>query len=221
MRRLYVIDGLDGSGKSTQAEIVAEKLNANGYKTMLVSFPDYNEPSSELVKMYLNGDFGKNANDVSAFAASSFYAVDRYASYKKFWQSEYENGTIIIASRYVSSNILHQMGKLDESVWDGFINWLEDFEHNKMELPIPNIIFYLDMPRNVADRLILSRYKGDISKKDIHENNNAYLLRCAQAAEYASVKKQWNVIKCSDGSEPFDVKKINNDIMQIIINDLR
>lgn len=221
MHKLYVIDGLDGCGKSTQAELAALKLNEAGYKTMLVSFPDYNEPSSALVKMYLGGEFGKNANDVGAYAASAFYAVDRYASYKKHWKDEYENSTVILASRYVSSNILHQMGKLPESEWNGFIGWLDDFEHEKLSLPKPDKIFYLDMPRDVADRLIMSRYNGDLTKKDIHENNRAYLERCGKAAAYAAKSQNWQVIHCSDGDKPYDINKINSELVNYILSDLR
>lgn len=220
MNKLYVIDGLDGSGKSTQAEIIVDKLNNMGHKAILVSFPDYNEPSSTLVKMYLGGEFGNDANDTTAYAASTFYAVDRYASFKKFWENDYNNGTIIIASRYVSSNILHQMGKLPDDQWESFIDWLDDFEHTKLGLPSPNLIFYLDMPRDVADKLIMSRYNGDSTKKDIHENNMKYLTRCEQAAKFASNRKNWRTIPCSDGEKPYDIEKINANILDVIIDDL-
>lgn len=221
MRKLYVIDGLDGCGKSTQAELTVDRLINMGYRARLVSFPDYKEPSSALVKMYLNGEFGKNADDVGAYAASAFYAVDRYASFKKHWREDYESGTIIIASRYVSSNILHQMGKLPENEWSGFIDWLDDFEHVKMQLPRPDRIFYLDMPRKVADALILSRYGGDEAKKDIHEANMAYLLRCGQAAAYSADKQKWEVVSCSDGKNPFDKETINSEIINRILIDLK
>ncbi len=221
MRKLYVIDGLDGCGKSTQAELTVNKLTDLGYKARLVSFPDYKEPSSALVRMYLNGEFGKNADDVGAYAASAFYAVDRYASFKKHWRGDYESGTIIIASRYVSSNILHQMGKLPDGEWSGFIDWLDDFEHVKMQLPRPDRIFYLDMPRSVADALILSRYGGDEEKKDIHEANTAYLLRCEQASAYSADKQGWEVVSCSDGEKPLDKETINSEILNRILIDLK
>lgn len=221
MHKLYVIDGLDGCGKSTQAQIVSDRLANLGYKTRLVSFPDYNEPSSALVKMYLNGEFGKNADDVGAYAASAFYAVDRYASFKKYWEDDYNNGTVIMASRYVSSNILHQMGKLPKNEWDGFIEWLDDFEYVKMQLPRPDKIFYLDMPRSVADALIMSRYSGDEAKKDIHENNKVYLARCEESALYASEKYNWEVVSCSDGNAPLAKDVISDEILKRILIDLK
>ena len=128
--KLIVIDGLDGSGKSTQFELIKNKLIADGIPVKAISFPDYDKPSSALVKMYLNGDFSENADDVNCYAASSFYAVDRYASYKIYWENNYKNGDTILASRYVSSNAIHQMVKLPESEWDNYLEWLIDYEYN-------------------------------------------------------------------------------------------
>ena len=126
--KLIVIDGLDGCGKSTQLEIIKKKLSAMGHKVKSISFPDYSNDSSTLVKMYLNGEFSSNPDDINAYAASSFYAVDRYASYIKFWKEEYECGYIILAARYVSSNAIHQMSKLCENEWDSYLEWLYDYE---------------------------------------------------------------------------------------------
>lgn len=166
--KLIVLDGLDGSGKSTQAQLLADRLLAEKRKVELLSYPDYSQPSSTLVKMYLNGAFSKSADGVNAYAASSFYAVDRYASYMQFWKEKLENGFIMIASRYVSSNAIHQMVKLPKDEWDTFLDWLEDYEYQKLSLPRPDRVIFLDMSRAVADQLILSRYHGDESKKDIH-----------------------------------------------------
>lgn len=216
MGKLIVLDGLDGSGKSTQGLRLMEELQAKGKKIKLISFPDYAEPSSALVKMYLNGEFSDDPDAVNAFAASSFYAVDRYASYKKFWEADYLGDTVILATRYVSSNAIHQMEKLPKAEWDGYLAWLEDFEYEKLQLPRPDVTVFLDMSREVADRLIMSRYEGDESKKDIHEKNMDYLVRCRETARYAAEKQDWKVISCDDGKEPFAMEAITGKILEAI-----
>lgn len=205
---LLVVDGLDGSGKSTQTQLLAQRIQDTGRKVKLISFPDYKEPSSALVKMYLAGELSENPEGVNAYAASTFYAVDRYASYKKFWESDYRAGTVILASRYVTSNMMHQMSKLPEDQWPEFLRWLRDFEYNRLGLPQPNKVLYLDMPRPVADKLILSRYQGDASKKDLHERNRAYMTRCEEAARFAARSDGWQVIECSDGTQPLPLTTI-------------
>lgn len=214
--QLIVIEGLDGCGKSTQAELVFEKLKADGKKVKLISYPNYEEPSSTLVKMYLNGEFSQDLNDVNAYAASSFYAVDRYASYKKFWQSYYEQGYTIIATRYVSSNAVHQMVKLPESDWDNFLNWLDDYEFEKLDLPRPNNVVFLDMPREIANQLIINRYEGDETRRDIHESNIEYMEQCQNTAKYCAKKLNWNVITCYKDNEPLPINEITNKIIDVI-----
>ena len=189
--KLIVLDGLDGSGKSTQAQILYDTLKEKYGKVMLLSYPDYSQPSSALVKLYLQGELSENPDDVNAYAASSFYAVDRYASYMQFWKEKYENGYIMIASRYVSSNAIHQMVKLPQSEWQEFLGWLDDFEYNKLQLPKPNKVIFLRMSRKVADKLIMLRYHGDETNKDIHEQNMEYLENCMQSAEYAANCQGW------------------------------
>lgn len=210
--KLIVIEGLDGSGKSTQAKILVHRLNQNGLKATLISYPDYDKPSSTLVKMYLNGEFSQNPADVNAYSASTFYAVDRYAGFMQHWGKLYNNGKIIVASRYVSSNAIHQMSKLDKSQWDSFLDWLEDFEYQKLGLPKPDMTIFLDMDRNIADKLILSRYNGNEAKKDIHEKNAEYLKSCNDSALYAIEKKNWTVIKCDDGKNAKSIEEISNEI---------
>lgn len=153
MGKLIVIDGLDGSGKTTQFDIIREKLS-EFHSVKAISFPDYDNPSSALVKMYLNGELSESADGVNAYAASSFYAVDRYASYKLFWEENYKNGDLIFASRYVSSNAIHQMVKLPESEWDGYLEWLSDYEYGKLGLPVPSLVIFLDMPVEISQRLM-------------------------------------------------------------------
>ncbi len=213
--RLIVIDGLDGSGKSTQLELVKNIL-AGKHTVKAVSFPEYDKPSSALVKMYLNGDISPNASDVNAYAASSFYAVDRYASYKIYWEENYLRGDIILAGRYVSSNAIHQMSKLPESEWDGYIDWLEDYEYEKLGLPKPESIIFLDMPVEISQRLMTERYDGDESKKDIHEADVSYLASCRRTALYAAQKRGWSVVECSCGDKPLPVNVITGKIMEII-----
>ena len=152
-KRLIVIDGLDGSGKTTQFDIV-KKLLGERYTVKAISFPEYDKPSSALVKMYLNGEISKNAADINAYAASSFYAVDRYASYKQFWEKNYNDGELILASRYTTSNAIHQMEKLPRREWDGYLEWLADYEYNKLGLPRPDCVIFLDMPVEISQRLM-------------------------------------------------------------------
>lgn len=219
--KLFVLDGLDGCGKSTQTALVAEELKRQGQQVRVISFPDYAQPSSALVQMYLRGEFSQDPSGVNAYAASSFYAVDRYASYQKFWREDYENGAVILATRYVSSNAIHQMGKLPETEWDAYLAWLSDFEHEKLGLPRPDAVIFLQMERDVADRLILERYAGDAGKKDIHEKNRPYLDRCQQTAAYAAKHDGWRVVRCDDGQNPLPLSQITARILEEIdrVND--
>ena len=215
--KLIVIDGLDGSGKSTQFEIVSDKLQKLGYTVKAITFPDYSEPSSALVKMYLSGEFSETAGGVNAYAASSFYAVDRYASYKRFWESNYQNGDIILASRYTTSNAIHQMSKLDNGEWDNYLNWLEEYEYTKLGLPKPNKVIFLDMAIEVSQKLLLQRYEGDKSKRDIHETDIEYLKSCRKSAIFAANALDWEIIKCDDGQAPKTIDEITKKIMNTII----
>ena len=215
--KLIVIDGLDGSGKTTQFDIIKDILSQK-YTVKPISFPEYDKPSSALVKMYLSGEISENASDINAYAASSFYAVDRYVSYKKYWENNYKNGELILASRYVTSNAIHQMSKLPESEWDPYLLWLEDYEYTKFELPRPNCVVFLDMPIEISQKLMSERYKGDESKKDIHESNIAYLNTCRKTALYAAEKLGWEVIGCSDGEKPLPIEEITQKIIKVLDN---
>ena len=216
--KLVVLEGLDGSGKSTQFERLAKHLKDRGVYVKAISFPDYDEPSSALVKMYLNGEFSKNAEGVNAYAASSFYAVDRYASYKKFWQNDYEKGAFVLAARYVTSNCIYQMVKLDESKWDDYIKWLEDYEYLKLGLPKPDMVIYLDMPIEISQKLMSGRYEGDESKKDIHESDVRFLHDCRKAALYTAQKQDWKIVKCASGDMPLSVDEISEKILALVEN---
>lgn len=218
LAKLIVIDGLDGSGKSTHLEITQKRLQDMGYNIKTISFPDYNSQSSALVKMYLGGEFSENPDDINAYAASSFYAVDRYASFMTDWKKDYEDeNTIILAARYVSSNALHQMSKLQKSQWDSFIEWLYDYEHNKLGLPPADKMIFLDMPVEVSQKLLSHRYNNDESKKDIHEADVDYLRKCRGTALYAANKLGWTVIPCNDKDNPRSIEDISDDIMKAIL----
>ncbi len=203
MGKLIVLEGLDGSGKNTHSRRLTERLTERGALVRKISFPDYEEPSSALVKMYLGGEFGTAPEDVNAYAASSFYAVDRYASYKKHWQKLYEEGGIIIADRYTTSNATHQMGKLPKEEWDGFLDWLCDYEYRLLGLPKPDLTLYLDMDPSISFKLIEKRYHGDDSRKDIHEKDFDYLAACRQSALYAAGRLGWKVIKLYGENGPY------------------
>lgn len=210
--KLIVIDGLDGCGKTTQFELLKSKLSENSTSYKAISFPEYDKPSSTLVKMYLNGDISESVDGVNAYAASSFYASDRYISYKLYWEKNYLDGDVILASRYVSSNAIHQMAKLPQNEWDDYLEWLEEYEYKRLELPRPDKIIFLDMPVEISSKLISSRYNGDEGKRDIHEADIDYLKKCRITALYAAQKCGWTVIKCNDADSPLSVDTIFNNI---------
>jgi dTMP kinase len=216
--KIIVIEGLDGSGKATQTKILAEMLENKGYKVRKLEFPDYANPSSSLVKMYLNGDFGSNPSDVNAYAASAFYAVDRVASYLQFWKKDYEDGTVILSDRYATSNIIYQMSKVDDSQRDDFIEWQSDFEYNKLGIPQPDAVIYLDVEPEVSQKLMEKRYGGDMSKMDLHERNVKFLLDCRKSALYAAEKCNWKVINCCENGDIKTIDKISEEIKEAIFD---
>lgn len=216
MGKLIVLEGLDGSGKGTHAGLLAKRLFKEGLKVKKITFPDYKERSSEPVKMYLAGEFGKKPGDVNAYAASSFYAVDRFASYKKFWQTFYEEDGIIIADRYTTSNATHQMGKLPLEEWDAFLEWLEDYEYHKLGLPRPDVTLYLDMDPDISQKLMTGRYHGDEGKKDIHEKDLSYLRFCRKSALYAGDHWGWKTVHLCDEKRAFSIEENADRIYQIV-----
>ena len=185
--KLIVLEGLDGSGKATQAKRLAAALAAEGRPVREITFPNYESDSSALVRMYLAGQFGEKPDDVNAYAASSFYAVDRYAGYKADWGKFYEEGGILIADRYTTSNAVHQCSKLPPMHWDGFLNWLFDFEYKKIGIPTPDEVIYLAVDPEVSQRLLTERYQGHEEKKDIQEKDREYIARSRAAAEDLSL----------------------------------
>lgn len=213
MGKLIVIEGLDGSGKSTQLELLKKSLEDKNIDFKSVSFPDYDSDSSALIKMYLNGEFGTKPGDVNAFASSVLYTVDRFASFKKNWGDYYNGGGLIVAGRYTTSNAVHQTSKLEKDKWKSFLDWLYDFEYNKVGIPKPDKVIFLDMPVEVSQKLLTGRYKGDNSKKDIHEGDVDYLRKCRDAAYFTAEYSDWTVISCAENGEARKIEDIAKDIL--------
>lgn len=218
--KLIVIEGLDGSGKATQSQLLYEALLARGLEVRKVSFPNYDSDSSALVRMYLSGAFGKDPGDVNAYAASSFFAVDRFAGYKADWGTFYENGGIIIADRYTTSNAVHQCSKLPREEWDRYIGWLFDFEFQRMGIPAPDVVVYLQVDPAVSQRLMTQRYHGDESRKDIHESNLDYLAKSRSAAEYCARTLEWKTVVCSGGDTLRSIESIHADVIRLVLETL-
>ena len=214
--RLIVIEGLDGSGKATQTKLLLERLKDVGIRAESLSFPNYNSRSSELVKMYLAGEVGR-LDSVNVYAASSFYSMDRYISFATDWHSSYEQQEILICDRYTTSNLCHQMSKLPNDMWDGYIKWLYDYEFHLLGLPKPDVVVYLDMPLKTSQGLLDKRYHGDNKQKDIHESDTNYLQKCRDAALYAAKKLGWHVLSCVDENfAALDIAAINEMVCNSI-----
>lgn len=218
--KLIIMEGLDGSGKSTQTQLLEDYFNSQNIDYKKIKLPDYDSPSSTLVNMYLGGEFGSNANDVNAYAASAFYAVDRFASYKLKWKDDYEKGTVILADRYATSNSIYQMEKISEEKWDEYLQWTEDFEYDKIGIPRPDAVIYLDMPVEISQKLMTSRYNGDEGKKDVHEVNVEFLKACRKSALYAAEEQGWHIVTCSDGEKPYSIEQIHKAVVEIVDKEL-
>lgn len=213
MGALYVLEGLDGSGKATQTGLLAERFAAMGREVKKVSFPVYESDSSMLVRMYLAGKFGSKPEDVNAYAASSFYAVDRYASYKADWESFYCAGGTVLADRYTTSNAIHQCAKMQREEWDAYLTWLFDYEYRLLGIPAPNQVIYLHVDYATCEGLMDQRYGGDGSKKDIHERDVSYMSRCQEAAEYCAEKLGWATVECVANGVMRSIADIHEEIV--------
>ena len=211
-----VLEGLDGCGKTTQTELICKRLEEDGIDFRKIKLPDYESESSILVRKYLSGDFGKNANDVNAYATSVLYAADRFASYTEKWKEDYLSGKLIFADRYTPANAIYQMTKLPDEEWDEYLDWLFDFEYNKIGIPAPDKVIFLDMPVEVSQKLMTERYEGDENKKDVHEANVGFLNACRRAALYAAEKCGWYVVSCAEDGKPIPIEVINNEVYSVL-----
>lgn len=212
---LMVIEGLDGSGKGTQTKLLQAALTAQGVSLRKITFPDYDSPSSALVKMYLGGEFGEDPASVNPYAAGAFYAVDRFASYKTKWEKDYLNGSLILCDRYATSNMVYQLEKLPRDAWDQYLSWAEDFEYGKLGLPKPDLVVFLDVPVEVSQKLLAERYHGDETKKDIHEKDPDFLQHCRETACYAASKMGWKVVSCARDGQMLSVEEIHQSILAL------
>lgn len=206
---IIVIEGTDGSGKSTQLKFLCERLEAENVDFKKITFPRYSEPSSALLKMYLNGEFGQNPNCVNPYAASTFFAVDRYASYKTDWEQYFKGGGTVICDRYTTSNAVHQATKMPKGETNKFLSWLFDFEYNLLGIPEPTKVFFLDMPPECSLSLIQNR-QG--SEGDIHEKDHEYLAKCRERALDLCQSQGWQKINCAIKSNLRTIEDINDEI---------
>ena len=225
MGKLIIIEGTDGSGKHTQTELLYKKLKEikGEEKVKKISFPNYESKASEPVKMYLAGEFGKTVESVNAYAASVLYSVDRFASFKTEWEEFYNNDGIVISDRYTISNMIHQVPKiLDENEKEKYLEWLVDLEWEKIGIPKPNIVFFLDIPFEFSQKLMKNRENkitGE-KEKDIHEKDKNYLKNAYDVAKELSVKYEWNVISCINGDKLRTIEDINDELLKITLENI-
>ncbi|MBE6948142.1 MAG: thymidylate kinase [Ruminococcaceae bacterium] len=216
MGKLIVIEGTDGSGKSTQFKKLTERLNAEGTEFQKLVFPQYSEPSSALIRMYLGGEFGSDPSDVNAYAASAFYAVDRYASYKKVWGQWYDNGGLILSDRYTTSNAVHQTSKEPAEKQLDFLKWLYEFEYGKLGMPSPDLVIYLDVPTAFTEQLMRSREQKTNTKADIHEQNTDYLATCRETGRMAAGYYGWKIVECVKDGQMRTIEDIHEEIYRLV-----
>jgi dTMP kinase len=212
MGKLIVIEGTDGSGKSTQFKLLTERLAHENVAFQKLVFPQYSEPSSALIRMYLGGEFGTSPSDVNAYAASAFYAVDRYASYKKVWGEWYENGGLVVSDRYTTSNAVHQTSKEPEEKQSEFLEWLYAFEYDRLGLPRPDLTIYLDVPTDFTEKMMRSREAATNTHADIHEQDLSYLATCRRMGKNAAAFYNWTVIECVRDGAMRSIEDIHEEI---------
>lgn len=216
MGKLIVFEGTDGSGKSTQFSLLTKRLRAEQVEFRTMVFPQYSEPSSALIRMYLGGEFGTKPSDVNAYAASTFYAVDRYASYQKVWKTYYRQGGLILSDRYTTSNAVHQASKEPPERREEFFRWLQDFEYNRLELPRPDIVIYLDVPTELTGEMLRKRENRTHTHADIHEQNMDYLRQCRAVGMDAATHYGWTVIHCARDGKMRSIEEIHQEIYALV-----
>ena len=225
MGKLIIVEGTDGSGKQTQTELLCKKLNEikGEGKVKKISFPNYESKASEPVKMYLAGEFGKTVESVNAYAASVLYSVDRFASFKTEWEKFYEAGGIVISDRYTISNMIHQVPKIqDKAEREKYLDWLIDLEWGKIGIPKPDVVFFLDIPFEISQKLMEDRENKITGKKekDIHEKDKKYLKNAYEVAKELSVRYGWNVISCVNEGKLRGIEDINDEMLEIILKNI-
>ena len=220
MGKLIVIEGTDGSGKSTQFRRLTERLTQEGKTFQKLVFPQYSEPSSALIRMYLGGEFGSKPTDVNAYAASAFYAVDRFASYKKVWGEYYENGGLILSDRYTTSNAVHQASKEPAENRQAFLKWLYEFEYDLLGLPRPDVTIYLDVPTEYTEKMLRSREAATATQADIHEKDMEYLASCCEAARDAADFYSWNRVDCIKDGKMRTIDDIHAEVLKLVYKQL-
>ena len=210
--KLIVLEGIDGSGKSAQYRRLCARFDEMGMAYHHIVFPRYDQESSALIRMYLNGAFGTHPSDVNAYAASTFFAVDRYASYRTDWGEIYENGGLILSDRYTTSNAVHQAGKLPDGEREKYLDWLFGFEYGLLGLPEPSLVFYLDVPTELTEKMMREREQATNTKADIHEQDEAYLRACRENAKKVAERCSWQRIGCSKDGAMRTVEDIHEEI---------
>lgn len=219
MGKLFVIEGTDSSGKQTQLEELKRRFEKEKIEYKSVSFPNYESNSSELVKIYLSGELAENPKEISPYIASTFYAADRYVTFKREYEKYYNNGGIILADRYTTSNMVHQAGKIEDAEErKKFLDWLWDFEFNLYGLPVPTQIIFLNMPTEYAIKLMKNRKNKftNEEKKDIHERNLEHLKDAYNEALKVSKKYNWYEIKCIKDNRISTIDDIHEEIFKEI-----
>ena len=216
MGKLIVFEGTDGSGKSTQFELLAKRLEAEQIGFQRLRFPQYEEPSSALIRMYLGGAFGDDPEAVNAYAASTFYAVDRYASYQRVWKDYYQGGGLVVSDRYTTSNAVHQGSKVPEGERAEFFRWLYDLEYDRMGLPRPDLVVLLDMPVELSEQLMRKREQSTGTHADIHERDEDYLKKCRDVALHAAKYYGWRTVSCAKDGAIRGVEDIHEEVCAIV-----
>lgn len=216
MGKLIVFEGTDGSGKSTQFELLAKRLEAEQIGFQRLRFPQYEEPSSALIRMYLGGAFGDDPEAVNAYAASTFYAVDRYASYQCVWKDYYQGGGFVVSDRYTTSNAVHQGSKVPEGERAEFFRWLYDLEYDRMGLPRPDLVVLLDMPVELSEQLMRKREQSTGTHADIHERDEDYLKKCRDVALHAAKYYGWRTVSCAKDGVIRSVEDIHEEVYAIV-----
>ena len=212
--KLIVFEGTDGSGKATQSELLCRRLETEGRAFRKITFPRYGKPSAAMVEEYLHGNLGKHPGDVNAYAASLFYAMDRYASWKQDWGTFYEDGGLIVADRYTTSNAVHQASKLPEGERKAYLDWLFDLEYRLLGLPAPDMVVYLDMPTELTEKMMRKREAVSGTQADIHEQDKAYLRRCRENANEVARLCGWTVIRCGRDGAPRTIEDIQGEVWE-------